>query len=267
MVGLVERVKLPVIEATTLKQATVDGSIRHGFFTRQGGVSRGIYQSLNIGLGSGDTPSHVAQNRHRIAAHFGVEIGQLITLHQCHSADVVSVSAPFSGERPKADALVSNVPGLVLAVATADCAPVLFADSKNGVIGAAHAGWRGAYHGILENTVMAMEALGAQREHIVAALGPCIGAQNYEVGEDFFTRFLALSPNNQRYFIASGQKNHYFFDLCAYNMDRLAQVEVKCEHVDLCTFADEARFFSHRRMVHRGETDYGRQMSAIAIIF
>jgi len=253
---------LPVFEAATLKQIS---DIRHGFFTRQGGVSQGIYQSLNIGLGSGDNPQDVGQNRALIAAHFAVEKTHLLSPYQSHSADVVYVKTPFLTERPKADALVSKTPGLAIAIATADCAPVLFADYRNGVVGAAHAGWRGAYQGILENTLAAMEALGAHRETIVAALGPCIGAQNYQVGEEFLNRFLKQSPDNRRYFVASPQKNHYFFDLGSYNIDRLARAGVHCERLDLCTYADEARFYSYRRMTHRGEADYGRQMSVIAL--
>jgi len=256
---------LPVFEAPSLKQAPCGSSLRHGFFTRQGGTSQGIYQSLNIGLGSRDDPHHVRQNRSLIAAYFAVDVTHLLSVHQCHSADVVTVSAPFSGDRPKADALVSKVPHLVLTIATADCAPVLFADCVEGVIGAAHAGWRGAYHGILENTVAAMEALGAKRKNIMAALGPCISRHHYEVGEEFFSRFLMQSADNQRYFIASEQKDHYFFDLAAYNMDRLAQFGVSCERIAQCTYAQEPHFYSYRRMVHRGEVDYGRQISAIVL--
>jgi len=253
---------LPAIEAPSLKQFPL---LRHGFFTRQGGVSQGIYRSLNIGLGSSDDPAHVAQNRMLVAEHFGVDVSCLLTVHQYHSADVIPVTAPFSADRPKADALVSQVPGLALGIATADCAPVLFADPLNKVIGAAHAGWRGAYQGILENTVAAMEALGAQRKNILAVIGPCIGNENYEVGKEFFDRFLGLSMDNRRYFVASPQKKYYFFDLGAYNADRLKYIGVKCERLEYCTYADEVRFFSHRRMVHRKEADYGRQISVIAI--
>jgi len=252
---------LPVIEAATLKRLS---SIRHGFFTRQGGVSQGIYHSLNIGLGSDDDPHHVRRNREYVAAHFAVATLQLVSVYQYHSAEVVYMDAAPSGDvRHRGDALVTNVPGLALAIATADCAPVLFADNVNGVIAAAHAGWRGAYAGILENTVAAMEARGSKKSNIVAAIGPCIGAQNYQVGEDFFSRFISQSSANRRFFVASTQKNHYLFDLAAYNCDRLMRLGVACEAVGLCTYADEERFFSHRRMIHRGEGDYGRQMSAI----
>jgi len=253
---------LPVFEAKALTKIPF---IHHGFFTRQGGVSQGIYQSLNIGLGSADDANHVAQNHVLIAAHFGVDRAHLLMPYQCHSSDAVHISAPFEGVRPKADALVSRVPGLVLAVATADCMPVLFADHAHGVIGAAHAGWRGAYGGILENTVAAMETLGAKRDTIIAALGPCIGPKNYLVGEEFFTHFINQSSDNQRYFIASSQENHYFFNLGSYNIGRLAQAGIKCEYLDLCTYEKEELFFSYRRMSHRSETDYGRQISAIAI--
>jgi len=253
---------LPVIKATSFKQASF---ICHGFFTREGGVSRGIYQALNIGLGSDDNDDHIAQNRALVAAHFGVGSTHLLSPHQCHSADVAVVDAPFTSVRPKVDALVTKTPGLVLSVATADCAPVLFADSSNGVIGAAHAGWRGAYYGILEKTVAAMERLGARRENIMAAIGPCIGKRNYEVGEEFFARFISQSSDNQRYFDVAPRKNHYLFDLAAYNIGCLAQINIVCEGINLCTYADERRFFSHRRMVHAQEVDYGRQMSAIVI--
>jgi len=251
---------LPVFEAPSLKQYT---SVRHGFFTRQGGVSQNIYQSLNIGLGSNDNPDHITQNRALIAAHFGVDPAYLLSPHQYHSANVVPVLAPFTDVRPKADALVSNVPNLILSIATADCAPVLFADPVEGVIGAAHAGWRGAYHGILENTVSAMEKLGSRRKNIIASIGPCIGAQNYQVGFEFFTRFISQSSDNRRYFVASSQKNHYFFDLGRYNVQRLAQMGVDCENLNLCTYTNATHFYSYRRMTHAQEADYGRQMSAI----
>jgi len=257
---------LPVFEAESFKQATSGSQIRHGFFIRQGGVSQGIYQSLNIGLGSDDNPHHVMNNRHLIASYLGVEARHLISVHQCHSADVVQIHAPFPATPPKADALVSNRPNLALAIATADCAPVLFVEAGSGVIGAAHAGWRGAYSGVLENTVKAMEALGAKRDNIIAALGPCIGRTNYEVGEDFLARFLAQSPDNRRYFTDSLQEKHYLFDLATYNIDRLARMGVACEHIDQCTYAQEAHFYSYRRMVHRNEADYGRQMSVITLV-
>jgi len=253
---------LPVIEAASFKKCPF---IKHGFFTRQGGVSQGIYHSLNIGLGSSDNPADVVQNRAFAAAHFGVDEAHLLTVHQCHSADVVTVTQPFENGRPKADALVTQQPGLALGIATADCAPVLFADEVSGVIGAAHAGWRGAYQGILENTVAAMEDLGAQRDTIIAVIGPHIGGQNYQVGEEFFDRFLSQSADNRRYFVASHEENHYLFDLGAYNADRLGNAGVTVERLNMCTYADEGRFFSHRRMVHKGEADYGRQISVIAI--
>lgn len=239
--------------------------IQHGFFTRQGGVSSGIYESLNLGQGSDDEPNLVLENRNRVAASFHITSDKLLTCYQVHSCDVVTVTAPFSSERPKADAMVTNVPGLALGILTADCGPLLFADSKSGIIGAAHAGWRGALYGIIDNTIAAMEALGSKREDIAVAVGPCIGPNNYEVGEEFLHSFLDLDANNMVYFRPSNRADHYFFNLWAFLTVRLRRNKVKDYALNLCTYADQARFFSYRRKTHQNEMDYGRQISAIML--
>ena len=239
--------------------------IRHGFFTRRGGVSGGIYAGLNVGQGSADAPESVAENRRRVAAHLGVAEPDLATLWQVHSPDVVTVSGPLPAERPKADALVTDRPGVALGVLTADCGPVLFADADAGVIGAAHAGWKGAFTGVLENTVAAMTKLGARPERIVAVLGPSIGPRNYEVGPEFVARFTEADARNDRYFAASPRDGHAMFDLNAYTLDRLRAAGVTAGHIDRCTYAHEDLFFSYRRTTHRAEPDYGRQISAIVL--
>lgn len=239
--------------------------IRHGFFTRRGGVSDGIYAGLNVGTGSNDEPGHVAENRRRIAGWMGTTPDRLVTVHQVHSPHAVVVDAPFAGERPKADAMVTDQPGLALAVLAADCGPVLYADPQARVIGAAHAGWQGALTGVLEATVEAMERLGARRERIAAVLGPSIGRDNYEVGPEFFARFEAANPANAAYFASSVKPGHFMFDLNGYTIDRLSAAGVAAYGIDRCTYADEALFFSYRRTTHRAEPDYGRQISAIVL--
>ena len=240
-------------------------NIRHGFFTRQGGVSNDIYASLNVGQGSDDDPQLVAENRSRVANNFNISSDYLLTCYQVHSSDVVTITQPFCGERPKADAMVTNVPGLALGILTADCGPLLFADSKAGIIGAAHAGWRGALYGIVDNTIAAMEALGSQRENIAVAIGPCIGPHNYEVGSEFLHSFLDVDAKNMVYFRPSSKEDHYYFNLWAFLTARLRQNKVKDYALNLCTYADAARFFSYRRKTHRNEVDYGRQISAIML--
>ncbi len=252
------------IEADVLK---LDG-IRHGFFTRQGGVSGGIYTSLNIGLGSDDERSSVLQNRDRVAGQLGIGADRLVSPYQIHSADVITVSAPFAQDADrKADALVTATPGLAIGIATADCGPLLFADTKAGVIGAAHSGWKGAVTGILQNTVAAMEALGATRTNITAVLGPTISQGAYEVGPEFKERFLQEHPDNTRYFKPSERAEHFMFDLPAFITDKLQALGLGAvADLALCTYADEDRFFSYRRTTHRKEPDYGRQISAIALL-
>ncbi|MBX3569952.1 MAG: peptidoglycan editing factor PgeF [Rhizobiaceae bacterium] len=243
---------------------SADG-IRHGFFTRVGGESQGIYRGLNIGTGSNDDSARVAENRRRVAAWMGVEPTHLLSLHQVHSPDVVVATGPLSSPRPRADALVTDRPGLALGTTTADCGPVLFSDADAGVIGAAHAGWKGAFTGVLENTVDAMEALGARRDRIVAVLGPSISMRNYEVGPEFVGRFVAADAANDRYFSGSARVGHAMFDLNAYTVDRLRAAGITAECLDRCTYAEEDLFFSYRRTTHRGEPDYGRQISAIVL--
>jgi YfiH family protein len=241
------------------------GGIAHGFFTRHGGVSDGIYSGLNVGVGSKDTPEHVSENRTRVAGWFGKDLDRLATLYQIHSADVVVVDTPIDGVRPQADGQVTNRPGIVLGVLTADCGPVLFADAEAGVIGAAHAGWKGAFDGVLENTISAMEKLGAERKNIVASLGPSIAQRNYEVGPEFYDRFEARNPEWTRFFKPSVKQDHHLFDLPSLTVSRLKAAGVKAENLDICTYADEERFYSYRRTTHRNEPDYGRQISAIML--
>ncbi len=251
-----------VIEAPEI--AALPG-LRHAFFTREGGVSEGLYASLNGGLGSSDVPENVAENRARMTRHLDLPSEKnLVSLYQVHSADVVTVEAPFA-ERPKADAMVTRVPGLALGIATADCGPILFADAENRVVGAAHAGWKGALGGVAEATVAAMERLGATRGKIVAVLGPTISQANYEVGADFVARFRAEVPGSERFF-AEGREGHAQFDLPAFILARLAEAGVgTATALGLCTYADPKRFYSFRRTTHRSEPDYGRLISAIAL--
>ncbi len=240
--------------------------VRHAFFTRQGGVSEGVYASLNGGLGSSDDPARVAENRRRMAAQLGLPAEALVSVHQVHSAEAVIVDEPFpQTARPRADGMATNRPGIALAVTTADCGPVLFADPEAGVVGAAHAGWRGARSGILEGTLQAMERLGARRGRIVAVLGPTISQAAYEVGPDFAAAFRdeAEAP---RFFRPSGKPGHAQFDLPGYIGWRLARAGIGAfADLALCTYGDEERFFSFRRTTHRGEPDYGRLISAIAL--
>jgi polyphenol oxidase len=241
--------------------------VRHAFFTREGGVSDGVYASLNGGPGSDDAPAKVAENRARMAAALGVRPDCLLTAYQIHSPDVVTVERPWQQrERPRADAIVTRVPGLAIGVTTADCGPVLFADEAAGVIGAAHAGWRGAATGVLEATIAAMERCGADRARMVAALGPMIRQVNYEVGPEFVARFRADDAANERFFRPSVRPDHALFDLAGYIAARLATAGVgRVEDLGHCTYADATRFFSYRRSTHRREPDYGRHINAIAL--
>ncbi len=239
--------------------------IRHGYFTRAGGVSGGIYRGLNTGVGSADDQSHVAENRRRVAAWMGVEPDRLLTAYQIHSPDVLTVREPFSGDRPRADALVTDRPGIAIGASSADCGPVLFADAEAHVIGAAHAGWKGAFSGVLENTIAAMEQLGARRDRIVAVLGPSISAANYEVGPEFVERFVTAHATNAAYFDPSGKPGHSMFDLCRYTIDRLSAAGVTAASLDRCTYAEDDLFYSYRRSTHRAEPDYGRHISAIVL--
>jgi YfiH family protein len=241
--------------------------VRHAFFTRAGGVSEGIYASLNGGLGSQDIPERVAQNRTRMCAQLGLPTDRLVSLYQVHSAEVVTVEGPFpASDRPKADAMVTRVPGLALGIATADCGPILFADPEHGVVGAAHAGWKGALTGVIEATVGAMEALGARRPQIVAVLGPTISQASYEVGPDFVARFRTEAPGMDRFLGPGTREGHAQFDLPGFILARLGEADIgAAAMLNLCTYADPASFYSYRRTTHRNEPDYGRLISAIAL--
>ncbi len=250
----------------TLEILTSDllAPLRHGFFTRRGGASSGVFAGLNCGTGSSDQREAVAINRTRAAAALGLDATALAGAHQVHSADVITVTeAPE--ERPRADALVTATPGLALSVLTADCQPVLFADRTAGVIGAAHAGWRGALDGILEATLEAMEAIGAHRADTVAVIGPTISQRAYEVGPEFLDTFVAADPDNARFF-ANGDGDRYLFDLPAYGLHRLRRAGIgEAEWTRHCTYSDAGRFYSFRRTTHAGEADYGRLISAIRL--
>ncbi|CAN7338690.1 peptidoglycan editing factor PgeF [Phyllobacterium sp. LjRoot231] len=239
--------------------------IAHGFFTRKGGVSDGIYRGLNVGSGSNDDQDRVKENRRRVAESLGAPLSHLVTVHQVHSPDVVTVTAPLGGDRPQADAMVTATPGIVIGALSADCGPILFADTEAKVVGAAHAGWRGAIGGILENTVDAMIALGARRNRIQAVLGPTIGPDNYEVGGEFYDQFVGTDPSYRTFFRDSANNGHKMFDLWAFITTRLERTGVKASGLQQCTYADEEQFFSYRRTTHRKEADYGRQISAITI--
>ncbi len=254
------------ITSHLLERACADSNIRHGFFTRLGGVSEGIYSGLNVGLGSDDQPQHIVENRNRVCHWFKQPPGQLVTSHQIHSTTVVTVEEPFSADRPKADAIVTGTPGLVIGVLTADCGPILFADPQAGVVGAAHAGWRGALDGVAECTIEQMEKLGATRSHILACVGPSISGANYEVGPEFIDRFVELDPGSTAFFTPSERDGHHLFDLQNYTLNRLILAGVTAHGSGHCTYADEEKFFSYRRTTHNKEPDYGRQISAISIV-
>jgi polyphenol oxidase len=253
-----------MIQAATL---TLPG-IRHAFFTRHGGVSGGLYASLNGGIGSRDNPAHVTDNRTRMASALGVEPRRLLTAYQIHSPHVVVAEEPWTPDaRPRADAVVTRARSLAIGVTTADCGPILFADAPAGVIGAAHAGWRGALAGIVEATVDAMERLGAGRAKIHAVLGPMIRQSNYEVGPDLMARFSAADSASDRFFRPASRDGHALFDLAGYIATRVARAGIRhVEDLGLCTYADPERFFSFRRSTHRAEADYGRHVNAIALI-
>ena len=254
-----------------MKRLTAEGlnapGIAHGFFGREGGVSIGLYESLNCGPGSSDDAKAVAENRHRIAKTLAPDMGdgaRLVSLSQIHSAIVHTL--PAWEERREGDAMVTATPGLALGILTADCAPVLLADPKAKVIGAAHAGWKGALGGVLEATLDAMEKLGALRDRINAAIGPCISQPNYEVGWEFRDRFLEQGLRQRRFFIPSDKEGHYRFDLAGYAAHRLTAAGVgSVEMLGVCTYPPENGFYSFRRTTHAGEPDYGRQISAIVL--
>lgn len=252
------------IEAPSLKALS---GIRHAFFTRQGGVSTGLYASLNGGMGSNDDPAAVAQNRARMAQEIGIAPEALLALWQVHSADPVLATQPWTREdAPKADAIVTTTAGLGAAVAVADCGPILFADPDARVVAAAHSGWKGAVSGIIGATVALMEQQGAKRGNIRAVIGPLIRQPSYEVGEDFVARLLAEDKGFARFFAPADRAHHALFDLPGFIRLRLEQAGVGfIEDLGLDTYADEARFFSYRRTTHRKEADYGRLIAAITL--
>jgi YfiH family protein len=251
-----------------LKSSSLDatGAVRHGFFTREGGISTGVYATLNAGIGSRDAPDNVRENRARMAAALRVPADRLLTAYQVHSAEAVIVDRPWPlDERPRADAVVTNTPGLAVAITTADCGPILLADAGARVIAAAHAGWRGALGGVLESAVAAMERCGARRDRIIAAIGPMIRQPSYEVGPDLIAAF--SGPTDARFFTPAERAGHAFFDLAGYIASRLHAAGIAhVNDLDACTYADDKRFFSYRRSVHRKEDDYGRHISAIALV-
>lgn len=252
------------IEAPSL--AALKG-IRHAFFTRRGGVSSGLYDSLNGGMGSQDDLACVSENRARMAGALGIAPDNLVACWQVHSPDAVILDTPWTRENaPKADAVVTRVAGLGATITVADCGPVLFADPEARVVGAAHAGWKGAFGGVVEGTVAAMERLGARRANIHAAIGPLIRQLSYEVGEDFVARFRAADPAFLRFFAAGDRAGHFMFDLPGFIAHRLAEAGIgHVEDLGLDTYSDPERFFSYRRSTHRGEADYGRLVAAITL--
>jgi len=253
-----------VSEVEITRARALDG-VAHGFLGRRGGVSTGLIAGLNVGTGSADDPEAIAENRRR-ATEAVLPGARLVTLYQVHSPDAVAVIEPFEDRlRPRADALVTDRPGLALGILTADCAPVLLADREAGVVGAAHAGWKGAIGGVTDSTIAQMEMLGASRARIAAAVGPCIARASYEVDAGFFRRFAEADPANERFF-ADGRPDHFQFDLEAYVAHRLASAGIRTvETLGRDTYSDESGFYSFRRATHRGEPDYGRQIAIIGI--
>ena len=256
--------QVPILTSPLLAELP---GIRHAFFTRQGGVSEGVFDALNVGLGSGDDPLCVAENRERAARVLGGDAASLATCYQIHSALAVTIDAPFDNERPWADAVVTATPGLVCGALAADCAPVLIADPQARIVAAAHAGWRGALAGVVGSAIDAMVWLGADPARMTAAVGPCIGPASYEVGLEFLDAFADDDPANARFFAPGVSAEKRLFDLPAYVLSRLAAAGVaRAEWIGRDTLAEEDWFFSNRRAVHRGESDYGRLLSAITLI-
>jgi hypothetical protein len=254
---------LPALKARNLELP----GVRHAFFTREGGVSEGVYASLNGGVGSSDDPARVAENRARMASLLGVARERLLIPFQIHSADALVVSEPWASDaRPRCDGLVTCEASLALGVTGADCGMLLFADARAGVIGACHAGWKGALTGVIEATLAGMEARGARRGDVHVALGPCIGAASYEVGAEFVARFLEADPAFSRFFAPSARDGHSMFDLPGFIASRIEKLgAASFETLGVDTYADEARCFSYRRCTHRKDADYGRLVSAIAL--
>ena len=241
--------------------------LRHAFFSRHGGVSNGVYAGLNGGIGSNDDPANVTENRRRMAEQIGVSPERLLTAYQVHSPEVVVAAAPWDmGSRPRADAIVTRTAGLAIGITAADCGPILLVDPNRRVIGAAHAGWKGALTGIVESTLQAMEKLGAERLNIVAAIGPLIRQHSYEVGGEFVERFIETDAENALFFLPAAREGHAMFDLAGFIRRRLENAGVLViDDIGIDTYSDE-RFFSYRRSVHRQESDYGRHVHAIALV-
>jgi len=256
--------ELPVLRTSNLALP----GVRHAFFTREGGVSESVYGSLNGGVGSRDDPARVSENRARMARHLGVDAERLLVPFQIHSRDAMPVDEPWrADERPRCDGLVTAAAALALGVTGADCGMLLFADARAGVVGACHAGWKGALDGMIETTVTAMEARGARRADIHVALGPAIGGESYEVGGEFVARFTGRDRGHARFFAPSTREGHAMFDLPAFIAARVAALDVASfESLGVDTYAEETRCYSYRRSVHREEPDYGRLVSAIALI-
>ncbi|MGH7025460.1 MAG: peptidoglycan editing factor PgeF [Caulobacteraceae bacterium] len=253
----------PILTSPLLAGAA---GVRHAFFTRAGGVSRGVYESLNVGVGSGEDPTAVAENRRRAAAVFGAGPEAIVTCYQVHSAIVMTADGPWPGDRPRADGVATQRPGVICGALAADCAPVLLADGDARIVAAVHAGWRGALAGVVGAGVEAMVGLGARREAIVAAVGPCIGPASYEVGLEFLSAFEARERAWARFFAPGAAPDKRLFDLPGFVLAQLADAGVaRAEWIGADTYADEAAFFSNRRAVHRGEADYGRLLSAIML--
>ena len=254
------------LEVVSSPLLAAQAGVRHAFFTRRGGVSQGVYASLNVGVGSKDDPAAVAENRRRAAAHFKVEPARLLTGYQIHSATATTVEGPWENGPPQGDAIVTATPDIVCGALAADCAPVLIVDAKARVVASAHAGWKGALGGVVASTVEAMRALGARPERMVGAVGPCIGPGSYEVGLEFLQQFAAGAPGAERFFRPGAAADKRLFDLPAFVLDRLSEAGVeRCEWVGLDTYADASRFYSNRRALHLGEPDYGRLLSAIML--
>lgn len=267
LLHLTRKLSLRMSRPRIMSDALSVQGISHGFFTRQGGVSKGIYTSLNVGYGSQDTTDSVTENRKIVTDILGVRGAPLVTPYQTHSADVVVASESWTPkEAPKADGIVTNVRNLAIGVLTADCAPVLFVDPVNNVIASAHAGWRGAVGGVLENTIETMRSLGAQRRHITATVGPTIGVKNYEVGEEFYDNFMSQNESYSAFFTKNSVTSKYHFDLPTFAVHRLEKCGIKsATGIGLCTYEDESLFFSYRRNFHNSVADYGRQIASIVI--
>lgn len=255
--------ELTIVQSALLSKAA---GVRHAFFTRRGGVSKGLYDSLNVGRGSNDAPADIAENRRRAAQWFGLTPDALNTCHQIHSARAAFAEAPWGAYRPQADAVVTTLPSIACGALAADCAPVLIADPQARIVAAAHAGWQGALGGVVEAAIEQMRRHGADPARMVAAVGPCIGPKSYEVGLEFLERFAAEQPGAEQFFRPGNAEEKRLFDLPAFVLDRLARAGVaEAEWVGSDTCAEADLFFSNRRAHHRGEDDYGRLLSAIML--